>query len=216
MNLGVYPGRYPAIVDSYDQATRTCRVKIPGVTDGGDVLPIAEIEYSIGDKSKDGPYTTEIEIFPGDTVWVCFLAGDPRYPIITGWRNPEAGNSLDWRRWHHKNIELIAEEVMHHIVGGSETTHVPDSITEKTQLKTTDAPMTHITGDVQIDGNTTIDGNLLVKGKITGQSGLAISGGGGATVDGQIKSTGDMVAGSVSVQGHTHTGDSGGTTSAPN
>lgn len=216
MSLGVYPGRYPAIVETYDQAKRTCRVKIPGITDGGDVLPEAEIEYPIGDKAKDGQFTTEIEILPGDTVWIAFLAGDPRYPIITGWRNPQAGNSLDWRRWHHKNIELIADEVMHHIVGGSETTHVPDSITEKTQLKTTDAPQTHITGNVQIDGNTVIDGNLLVKGKITGQSGMAISGGGGATVDGEIKSTGDMVAGSVSVQGHTHTGDSGGSTSAPN
>ena len=102
------PGRYPAIVDSYDAASRTCRVKIPGITDGGDVMPVAEIEYPIGDRSK-GLHQTEIEILKGDCVWVSFIGGDPRYPIITGWRNPGAGNSVAWRRFHHANIEMTAD-----------------------------------------------------------------------------------------------------------
>jgi len=108
--MEIYPGRYPAIVASYDGPSRTCRVKIPGITDGGDVMPVAEIEYPIGDRSK-GLHQTEIEILAGDSVWVSFIGGDPRYPIITGWRNPGTGNSTEWRRFHHANIEITADGI---------------------------------------------------------------------------------------------------------
>ena len=129
MEYGLMPGRYPAIVMTYSQARRTCRVEIPGLTDGGDVLPEAEIEYPIGDKSRAGTNTTEIEITPGDTVWVAFIGGDPRYPIITGYRNPQSGNSADWRRWHHANIELIADAEMRLVVGGTSVVITPAGIT---------------------------------------------------------------------------------------
>jgi hypothetical protein len=109
MDVELLPGRYPATVKSYDQVSRTCRVDIPGITQGGDVYPVAEIEYPIGDKSRTGAHATEIEMLAGDTVWVAFIGGDPRYPIITGYRNPQAGNSADWRRVHHANIELTAD-----------------------------------------------------------------------------------------------------------
>lgn len=129
MDYGLMPGRYPAIIKTYNQGRRTCRVEIPGLTDGGDVLPEAEIEYPIGDKSRAGTNTTEIEITPGDTVWVAFIGGDPRYPIITGYRNPQAGNSADWRRWHHANIELIADAEMRLVVGGTSVVITPAGIT---------------------------------------------------------------------------------------
>lgn len=109
---GFLPGRYPAVVKTYDQGSRACGVEIPGLTDGSDVLLNAEIEYPIGEKSRSGDYTTEIEILPGDTVWISFIGGDCRYPIITGWRNPKSGNSVDWRRWHHANMELIADGML--------------------------------------------------------------------------------------------------------
>lgn len=105
-------GRYPAIIESYSNESRECRVKIPGMTDNGDVYPLSEIEYPIGDKSREGAYATELEILPGDTVWIAFIGGDSRYPIITGYRNPQSGNDIDWRRVHHKNIEYIADELM--------------------------------------------------------------------------------------------------------
>jgi hypothetical protein len=125
---GFMVGRYPAIVREYVQARRTCRVEIPGVTDGADVLPEAEIEYSIGDKSRLGKFETEIEILPGDTVWVAFVGGDSRYPIITGYRNPQAGNSADWRRWHHPNMEMLADGTMRLAVGPSEIVLTPAGI----------------------------------------------------------------------------------------
>ncbi len=128
---GSLPGRYPAIVKTYDQVTRTCRVEIPGITDGGNVLPNAEIEYAIGDRSRlvEGQHATEIEILPGDLIWVAFIGGDQRYPLITGFRNPQSGNDVDWRRYHHKNMELIADAILHIVVGNSSITMVPESLT---------------------------------------------------------------------------------------
>ena len=129
MEYGLMPGRYPAIVKTYNQARRTCRIEIPGLTDGGDVLPEAELSYPLGCKSRDGSFATEIEILPGDTVWIEFIGGDPRYPIITGYRNPQSGNSADWRRWHHANIELIADAEMRLVVGGTSVVITPAGIT---------------------------------------------------------------------------------------
>ena len=54
----------------------------------------------------------------------------------------------------------------------------------------------------------TVKGALLVKGGITGQGGLAVSGGAGgkaATITGTLETTGDVRAGNISLQGHTHT-----------
>lgn len=68
----------------------------------------------------------------------------------------------------------------------------------------------------------TINGPLTVTQLITGQGGMAISGGSGAQITGNIQqsqgsfsSTGDVTAGSISLKSHTHTEDSGGSTSAP-
>ena len=108
-DYGTMPGRYPAVVKSYAKNRRTCRIEIRGLTDGADVLPEAEIEYPIGDKSITGSHATEIEMLAGDTVCIAFICGDPRYPIITGYRNPQSGNSIDWRRFHHANIEMTAD-----------------------------------------------------------------------------------------------------------
>jgi hypothetical protein len=161
---GHLPGRYPAIVRSYDQARRTCRVEIPGLTDGGDVLPEAEIEYPIGDKSRTGKWETEIEILPGDTVWVSFIGGDARYPIITGWRNPQVGNSLDWRRWHHANIESEADHVLREIVKGTSFTLVPGAAILKTGVFVVDAPLTIFKGTIIVEGDSLIKGNDIAGG----------------------------------------------------
>ena len=128
-NIESMKGWYPGVVKSYDQATRLCRVEIPGITDGGDVYPLAEILYPIGDKSRAGANSTEIEILPGDTVWIEFIGGDSRYPIITGYRNPQAGNSADWRRFHHANVELIADNEFRITVGASSIVVTPTGVT---------------------------------------------------------------------------------------
>lgn len=69
---------------------RTCRLEIPGLTDGADTFSKAEIEYPVGDKAAHGQYPTEIEILPGDTVWIAFIGGGPHYSSITGSSSTQA------------------------------------------------------------------------------------------------------------------------------
>lgn len=111
---GAMAGIYPAVIKSYDPATRLCRVHIPAITGGGDAFPVAEIMYPIGDKSqtRNGVVTTEIEVLVDDPVWVMFIQNNPAYPVIIGYRNPRAGNDVDTRRYHHANIQLIADSAL--------------------------------------------------------------------------------------------------------
>ena len=200
MEYGIMPGRYPAIVKTYNQARRTCRVEIPGLTDGGDVMPEAEIEYPIGDKSKSGAHSTEIEIVPGDTVWVDFIGGDPRYPIITGWRNPQSGNSTDWRRWHHANMELLADTLMKLIAGGDVLIKSGTHVTVQAPSITLDAPQTTCTGNVTIAGLLTYQGGMSG----SGGSGSAASIQGNVQVDGNINATGNVMDGGSNSNHHSH------------
>lgn len=112
-----FPGKWPAEIDSIDREARTVRVRIPGVTDGAQEMPIAQLCYPMGDKSEH----TEIRILEGDRVWVEFERFDPRYPIIVGFRPRNVENGTGWRRFHHDNIELDADgEVL--IKAGSKIT----------------------------------------------------------------------------------------------
>lgn len=106
--------------------------KSPASRTGPIRSPRPKFEYKAGDKAAHGQYPTEIEILPGDTVWIAFIGGDPRYPIITGSRNPQAGNSVDWRRYHHKNYELICDQIIRLLVGNSVFQLNPDTITGST------------------------------------------------------------------------------------
>lgn len=160
MEYGLMPGRYPAIVKTYDQGRRTCRIEIPGLTDGGDVFPEAEIEYPIGDKSRDSEKSTEIEMLPGDPVWIAFIGGDPRYPIITGYRNPQSGNSGDWRRYHHANIELLADAVLRLLAGGKIVIKSDSHITVDAPTLTLKAPTTAV-GDLRVAGNVFASGACI-------------------------------------------------------
>jgi hypothetical protein len=102
------PGnKWPAVIEevTVGREAREVRVSIPPFTDGAGVFPLAEIEYPIGDDSTD----TEIRMVVGKPVWVQFIAGDHRRPIITGSRNPNTGNEVGTRRWNHDNFEINAD-----------------------------------------------------------------------------------------------------------
>lgn len=79
-------------------------------------------------------------------------------------------------------------------VGGNCTATVEGSTTLKSSGVTIDSPSTHITGTLTVDQ------------LITGTGGLAISGGSGASVDGSLTTTGDVVAAGISLDTHTHIG----------
>lgn len=116
--MNIIQGNWPGVVRSYDAATRTCRVEIEGITDGSGVLPEAVFCNPLGDSAG----TTEIRIQPGDLVWLSFEGGDPRFPMVMGYRTPRAGNPTGWRRWQHANIELIAEDTLLITVGATKVT----------------------------------------------------------------------------------------------
>ena len=81
------------------------------------------------------------------------------------------------------------------------------------------------TGDVLVKtgGVVTIDADAVVKKTLTVESlftytaGMSGKGGSGAAakIDGAIEATGDIKSQGISLPNHTHTGDSGGTTSPP-
>lgn len=166
---GRLSGLWPAVVKSYDGPSRTCIVDIPGITDGADAGLEAEIKYPIGDKSAHATMT-EIEILAGDKVWVEFIQGDPRYPIITGWRNPRTGNDTAFRRFHHANVELLGDALVVLSAGD--------------QLRFQGG------GDVQAEGGGEVrikgGGSLLLEGggngQITAGGGVLIQAAGGSIV----------------------------------
>lgn len=119
-------GEWPGVIRKIDRDRREVRVEIEGMTDGAEEWPVAQIRYPIGDKSKH----TEIRILEGDLVWLVFQCGDPRYPIITGWRNPNEGNVVGFRRWHHENIESDADETQKHTAGKTYTIEAGTDIRE--------------------------------------------------------------------------------------
>ena len=83
-----------------------------------------------------------------------FIQGDPRAPLITGWRNPIVGNSLGWRRWHHKNVQILADDDMRldsgktiHIEAG---TYIQLKVGGST-IKITAADITALAGKINLN-----------------------------------------------------------------
>lgn len=66
---------------------------------------------------------------------------------------------------------------------------------------------------VTITGDTTIEKTLTVRELISGTGGMTVSGGNGASVTGNLSTTGDVTAGGISLQNHVHDCPQGGTTS---
>jgi len=193
--------KYPAVVVSYDGVTRLAKVKLEPLDDGADTVLDAELLYPLGDKSN-----TAIEVLANDPVWVEFEAGDPRYPIIVGYRNKREGNDDTTRRYHHHgSFEILADNIIKikgdvKVIVESQTVEVTaPTVTVTATTVTVTATNTNITSLVNITGNTSITGNLSVAGAISG------TGGSGATIAGNVTvSTGDVVADGKSLKGHTH------------
>lgn len=185
--------KYPAVVVAYDANTRLAQVKIEPLDNGADTVLDAELLYPLGDKSN-----TAIEVLAGDFVWVEFEGGDPRYPIIVGYRNKRTGNDDSTRRYHHANIELLADNTIK-IKGDVKVIIESATVEVNATTVTVTASNTNITSLVNITGNTSITGNLAVAGAISG------TGGSGATIAGSVTvSGGDVVADGKSLKAHTH------------
>lgn len=207
---GLIFGDWPAVVHSYNPDTRECRVRVPGLSEGADEALLAEIRYPIGDVSKAGAFSTDILLLPGDDVWIAFIGGDPRYPLITGMRCPQTGNGTGWRRWHQANIELLAQAVMNLIAGGVITIKSEAQVLVQAPSVTIDTPQAEITGNLSVGGNVAIAGGIGVAGG--GSGGSSTIAGNFAIEGGSLTHNGKDVGSS-----HTHTsGGEGAATSPPN
>ena len=151
----------PGFLQSYDQDTRKCRVRFPPFTDGAEKMPEAMLSYPLGDKSEH----TEIRMLAGDRVWLDFVNGDPRFPIITGYRPKETDNAIDWRRWHHENIELQADTDLHLFATGGKV-HVlanGQALIEANEVRIV-APLIKLDGAVQALQGLAVTGALTNNG----------------------------------------------------
>lgn len=235
----------PGFVESYDPDRKTCRVQIPGQTDGAEVLPEAEFCFPVGDKSEH----TDIRILKGDRVWLAFINGDARYPVIMGFRPRQTGNETAWRRFHHDNIEHQADTDLHFQAG--QDVHIEAG--RHVLIEAGGNAGLHAGGDVEVfaDGNARVEAKqvLVIAERVTVQSpqtihtgmvtaqgplmaagGLsavpAAGGGTGATITGgislssgtiQVAIGGDVLIGTLSLKGHKHkeNGAGGGVTDPP-
>ncbi len=117
---------------------------------------------------------------------------------------------------------------------GNGTTITHDRAANTLAIDTPDDIAVHAEGsaDVTVDGDTTLTtpkltvdcpdstftGAVTIEGLLSYLAGMIGKGGTGATaqIEGNVEATGDVVAGGVSLEHHTHPGDSDGTTGAPN
>ena len=89
--------------------------------------------------------------------------------------------------------------------------HGSTKMTLKSDKVVIDADV-EINGDIKLNGSQHTTGATLVEEQLTGQGGMAISGGSGASVTGSINVTsGDVKADGIGLKSHTHTDPQGGT-----
>lgn len=200
-------GLMPAEVESIDRERRIARVRIPGLTDGATELPEAQFCNPVGDKSEH----TEIRILPGDRVWLAFEGGDPRYPVIVGYRPRNQENGVDWRRFHHANFQFDAD--MQFVINAEKVT-----INAKTVIANASEKATVVSPKVLVDSpDTTFTGKVAVQGPFSYAAGM--TGSGKATMTGDMAmSNGSLTHNGVNVgSAHTHGNvqNGGGKTATP-
>ena len=94
--------------------------------------------------------------------------------------------------------------------------HGSTKMTLKSDKVVIDADV-EINGDIKLNGSQHTTGTTLVEDQLTGQGGMAISGGSGASVTGSMIITdGDVKADGVGLKSHTHTDPQGGTVGPAN
>lgn len=162
---------------------------------------------------------------PGEQVLVLSPYGDPAQavvlPAIYQEAHPAPGSVKTTSRVEFKDgafVQYDREGHHYHLdvpAGGSITLHIGS-----TTLLLEDGKATLTTPELLVDSpKSTFTGAVNVQGLLTYMAGMVGKGGSGATasIQGSVAVTGgDVTADGVSLKGHTHPGDSGGTTGAPN
>ena len=137
--------------------------------------------------------TTNVMINKTDDAIVTFSDPNQMFPLcaLAGFFTPASPKAID-----AENIVLE---------------HGSTKMTLKSDKVVIDADV-EINGDVKLNGNQHTTGTTLVEEQLTGQGGMAISGGSGASVTGSmIITSGDVKADGVGLKSHTHSDPQGGT-----
>lgn len=136
---------------------------------------------------------------------------------------PDAVNNPSKRKLSHSTDDAV---ITHNIGTGAECEVrlkssgdiIINAPGNKVQVNCKDAEIKASTSTRIDSPQTTVTGSLLVEGHLAFVAGMTGSGGSGgsvAQINGTLHATQDLRAGSISLVGHRHPGDSGGTTGLP-
>lgn len=215
-------------VSSVNPAKATARVVFPD--DDGLVSYDLQVMQVNGFRNKDYAMpdvgTDVVCVFLGSGTEEGFIIG----AVYTD-GNPPPESSMDKRTVVFKDGTRVSYDRATHTLSAeiegtsivadrqNVTITAPKSVTINCTTATVNA-----SASVTLDTpKTDITGVLNVTGLITGKGGLTVSGGGGGAsiqcsgnmnLNGTIAATGDVTAGGISLQGHTHTGVHGETSAA--
>ena len=189
-------------VSSIDPATGTARV----VFDDED----GTVSYDLPILQRNTYKTKDFHsVTVGEDVLCLFLPTGPEEGFILGSfyageiTPPES--TKDRRTTVFEDGTVIRYDMASHtatvIIGSTQIVANQTSVT----VNCSNATVNATSGVTLNTPKTDVTGALNVTGLITGKGGLAVSGGSGATITGSLKATGDVTAGAISLQGHTHT-----------
>lgn len=202
MNWGVsdldrrfHSGLRIGTVTAVDATNAVARVALGGETES-DWLPwLAE---------RAGIISAWAPVSVGEQVLVASIGGDTAQGVIVG--------SLFSDAQPPASQDAATRKI---VLGAASMTMTEDAITLAvggTSIEITDGLVAVTAADSTFSGTATIEGLLTYLAGMAGQGG----GGATATITGDISVTGgDVTADSISLKSHTHPGDSGGTTGAP-
>ena len=212
---GVY-SLLPATVIAVDYSVPSvdCRPSVYNKNSNGDAVKIADIldvplfvfsadngnkritmPVKVGDRVSvllSDMDTTNVMVNPDADAIVTFNDPNQMYPLcaLAGFFTPASPKAID------------AENII--------IEHGSTKVTVKSDKVIIDADV-EINGDVKLNGSQHTTGTTLVEEQLTGQGGIAISGGSGASVTGSISVTGgDVKADGVGLKSHKHSNPEGG------
>ena len=212
---GVY-SLLPATVIAVDYSVPSvdCRPSVYNKNSNGDAVKIADIldvplfvfsadngnkritmPVKVGDRVSvllSDMDTTNVMVNPNADAIVTFNDPNQMYPLcaLSGFFTPASPKAID-----AENIVLE---------------HGSTKMTLKSDKVIIDADV-EINGDVKLNGSQHTTGTTLVEEQLTGQGGMAISGGSGASVTGSINVTGgDVKADGIGLKSHKHSNPEGG------
>lgn len=183
-------------VASVDHATARCTVDCVGIV----TAPLPWLTLRAGtDRTWDAPTV-------GEQVMVLAPGGEMMQAVVImglyHTAHPAPAGSANIKTRHYEDGAVITYDTSTHALsailpsGGTAVITANGGVT----INASGGITINASAGATINGNTKINGNLNISGALAGGTG----GGGGATINGTIKATGDVVAGSISVQGHKH------------